>query len=273
MNLKSSIIVLVLLTLGILIYLSPEDSHKMPNTSVAIETGRMYSYHLLNGNKKGLIKLSIEPAKTKIESLNSKQISISEMINQLKEKQIPIGIGAPFFSDQKDEDMELVAFEKMDNFIVMTFAFKALDEIVEIPEKGKMLFSIAIRFYKPQDDLLSRKLVRKIANLPVINPVAGELGTTGKWVVFNYDYKYNLNDYYDWSIKEGKSYVQAQFQEVRKFEEQMKNPNFINEFMNEIEESANEDLEFLYNWGELALVEQTSRIDKFYKIKEIDSHK
>ena len=181
--------------LGILIYFSPEDSHKVPNTQIAIETGRAYSYYLLNGNKKELLKLSIEPAKTKIENSNYIQISISEIYDKLKEKQIPLGIGAPFFSDQKDEDMELVAFEKMDNFIVMTFAFKALDKIIEIPEKGKMLFSIAIRYYQPQDDFVSRKLIRKIANLPVINSVAGELGRTGKWVIFNYNYQYNLIDY------------------------------------------------------------------------------
>lgn len=165
--------------------------------------------------------MSIDPAKTKIENSNFRQISIMDMHDQIEKKEIHSETIAPLFTEHKDEDMELITLEKHESFIVMTFAYKSWDKIVEIPDKDKLFFSIGVRYYNPIDHRIAHRLVRKIANLPLLRNFTGRMGTTGRWVVFDYRYKYNLNDYLDRVLKEGENYSQKQLKESEEFMQQL----------------------------------------------------
>lgn len=257
-NTEIIIILIVLSAIGVFIYKSPDEAYRLKeNPQDAIETGRAYSYYLLNNNKEMLLIMSANPAKAKIENLN---VQSRVMYSQLEEKHIHIDIIAPLFAEQKDEDMELITLENLQSFIVMTFAYKNGDKIVEIPGKGKMLFSVAVRYYKSIDDRLVPKLVRKIANLPLLHNFTGRIGTTGRWVVFDYNYKYNLNDYFDWVLKEGENYSQKQLKESEEFLEQLSSKEF--------DESVDRGLDFLYEWGSMAVEKQIKRIERVYKVQQ-----
>lgn len=260
-NTKIISILIVLSAIGVFIYKSPDEAYWLKeNHQDAIKIGRTYTYYLLNGYKQGLLKMSIDPAKTKIEKSNFHQIAISEIHDQIEKKKIHIEITAPLFAEQRDEDMELIALEKLESFIVMTFAYKSWDKIVEIPDKGKMLFSIGVRYYNPIDKRIVPKLVRKIANLPLLRNFTGRIGTTGRWVVFDYNYKYNLNDYFDWVLKEGENYSQKQLIESEEFLQQLSSKEF--------DESVDRGLDFLYEWGSMAVEKQIKRIERLYKVQQ-----
>ena len=138
-NIKIITILIFLLIIGILIYKSPDEAYWLrENPQDAIKIGRTYAYYLLNSYKQGLLEMSIDPAKTKIENSNFRQIAMVDMHDQIEKKEIHIETTAPLFTEQKDEDMELITLEKLESFIVMTFAYKSWDKIVEIPDKGKL---------------------------------------------------------------------------------------------------------------------------------------
>lgn len=260
------LILIVFLVLGILIYRSPDEAYWLKeNPQNAIEIGRTYAYYLLKSNDKGLLKMSVDPAKAKIENSNFSQIAWIDMHNQLEKKKLPIKITAPLLTEHKDEDMELIALEKLESFIVITFAYKSWDEIVEIPDKGKMFFSVALRYYNPIDDRLVTKLVRKIANLPLLRNLTGRLGTTGRWVVFDYNYKYNLNDYFDWVLKEGENYTREQTKEYKEFIGDLESKESSEKFFKELEESSARSVDFLYEWGSTAVEDQIDQIERLYK--------
>jgi len=267
---KNILVAVVVVILVILIYKSPDEPYwRKENPINAIRVGRIYAYYLLNSYKQGLLRMSVNPAKAKIENSEFKEISRVEMDEQLEKKQIHISITAPIYTEQKDEEMILMAFERCASFVAMTFAYKGwLDEIVEIPEKGKMLFSVAVRYYIPADDRVAPKLVRKTANLPLLRNFTGRIGTTGRWVVFDYNYKYNLNDYFDWLLKEGESYSQQKLKESEEFADrqlEMDKESF-EKFCEELMESADNSLALLYHFGSVAMTAQMKRIDGMYKI-------
>jgi hypothetical protein len=267
---KIVIILIVILGIGILIYRSPDEAYWLKeNPQNAIEIGRAYAYYLLNSYKQGLLKMSVDPAKAKIENSNFRQIAMMDMYDQLEKKKMPVDITAPLITEQKDEDMELIALEKFESFIVMTFAYKSWDKIVQIPDKGKMLFSVAVRYHNPIDNRLVTKLVRKIANLPLLRNLTGRIGTTGRWVVFDYNYKYNLNDYFDWVLKEGENYDREQLKESEEFMRYLENKESFEKFSKkELEEFIARGLDFLYEWGSMAVEKQIDRIERFYKAQQ-----
>ena len=270
-HIKIIIILIVLLVIGILIYRSPDEAYWLrENPQDAIKIGCTYAYYLLNSYKEGLLEMSIAPARAKIENSNFRQITMVNMHEWwiLEKKKIHIEITAPLFTEQKDENMELITLEKLESFIVMTFAYKSWDKIVEIPNKGKMLFSIAVRYFNPIDNRIVPKLVRKIANLPLLRNFTGQLGTTGRWVVFDYNYKYNLNDYFDWVSKEGENYTRKQHKESEEFMQQFGSEESFEEFRKELDESLDKGLNFFYEWGSMAVEKQVERVERLYKAQE-----
>jgi hypothetical protein len=105
-NTKIISILIILSAVGVFIYKSPDEAYWLKeNHQDAIKIGRTYSYYLLNGYKQGLLKMSIDPAKTKIEKSNFHQIAISEIHDLIEKKKIHIEITAPLFAEQRDEDM------------------------------------------------------------------------------------------------------------------------------------------------------------------------
>jgi len=265
-NIKIIILAFLLIT-GIFIYKSPDEAYWLkPDTQKAIRIGRTYAYYLLSGHKKGLLEMSIEPAKTKIEESNFHEIAISEMTKQIEKKEyIDIEIIAPLLEERNDENMELIRLVKFESFIVMTFAYKSWNNIVEIPGKGKMFFSVGMRYHTPIDHQIETKIVRKIANLPLLRNFTGRMGTTGQWLVFAYSYKYSLNDYFDWVLKEGEYYSKRKNEEFEELQEPGKLKKHIDKILKELAGSQ-KSLDFLYAWGSIEVERQIENMESLYNI-------
>ena len=131
-----------------------------------------------------------------------------------------------------------------------------------------MLFSVGVRYYNSIDHQIAPKLVRKIANLLLIRNFTGRMGTTGRWVVFDYSYKYNLNHYFDWVLKEGENYSQKQLKESDEFMQQLNSEKSFEKFSKELDESVDRGLDFLYEWGSMAVEKQIERIERLYKVQQ-----
>jgi hypothetical protein len=190
----------------------------------------------------------------------------------MEEEKMPYNYVSPltpilFANKENEVDLELMLFERCEIFAVMTFAYKSLESIVEIPEKGKMLFSIATRYYNPEDTKLFGKLIRKIANLPLLNKILGRFGTTGKWVVFDYNYKYNLNDYLEWINGEGQDRI-AEWKKSNDLIIQLKNKHGWERFWKSTSERAGRGLAFLYEWGSIRVGRQIELIEELDKAKK-----
>ncbi len=110
-----TILLFIILGFGILIYNSPDEAwwYKKDNQD-AIKIGRRFAFSLLNSYKKGLLKISVEPAKSKILNSDFKCIPSVEMADRLKNKKIHISLTDPLFGEQGNQNIELIAFEQID---------------------------------------------------------------------------------------------------------------------------------------------------------------
>lgn len=271
MRKKFIVLIIIIVILGILIALSPDENYiyqENPQLCVeeAIKKARRFVYYYLWGLKGNLIKLSMEPALTKIRNTNFTSLTPTEWASRrqkLKDKKIHFDIYAPI-SEPKKNNIVLIALEKIEDFIVMTFVYQNGDLIVEIPKKGKMFFSIAVRQIEPLDDRLPSKILRKIANLPILNIFMREKGTQQRLVIIDYKYNYDLHDYYKWALIEGKKYSE----ELRKSAIEIKkltDMKYFKKLTEEIGRYSMIHLDFLYMWASKTLKDQPNRIEKAYK--------
>ena len=260
---KITIFLVFVVLLGILIYKSPDEAYWLEiDTKDAIEVARTFAFNLFYGDKQALLKMSIDPAQSKIENSNFPKPpdSYFEIFEENSPGTLLFDIDANLFKafyKPEKKDMELLKFEKLESFIVMTFGYKGFGgEIVEIPGAGRMLFAVGVRFYKPIDNRILPKLVRKVANLPLLRKFTGRMGTVGRWVVFDYKYTYNLRDYIDWVKEKGAEYTRKQVAEAPQ----------IN--LEEIEKEIERQLDFLYTWGSIAVENQINSMEKLYEFLE-----
>ena len=271
-------IIVIVLVLGFLIYRSPDNEYRLQeNTAEAIEIGRIYSFGLFaNAEQPGMrILWSIEPAPIKLKNYDFKQAQSLSSIFEHGEKNK--GRLYSLWSAEREE-MELVALERLGSTLVMTFAYMPFNEkkIAEIPGKGKILFAIAAHYFDPEEDKLffkyTDKLLRKIANLPILQEFTGYSKAKGIWKVFDFKYTYNRNDYYNWILKEGENYHIHDVQNANKeWEEWRKKP--IREFMEYVNRTAEEMVDFSYTWANQTMdsqIKNIQEIDKEYK-KVFDS--
>lgn len=271
-NTKIIGIIIILLVIGILIYQSPDEAYWLEiNAQDAIEIGRTYALDLFRGRKQALSNLSVDPAKTKIEKSNFRELAHSEINEKLRKKGLDIEtlsekkqlgiyeIVAPLFPENKD--MKLILFERRNNFIVMTFGYEYGDRIVGIPEKGKMLFSVGVRYYQPVDKRFVHRIFRKIVNIPLLRSFTGKMGTTGRWVLFDYKHKHNLTDYLNWVLKEGKDLSKKHNEKLVDFQAIIKNKESFLKWRREILDHADRGLNLNYKWGSMAVEEQIERIE------------
>lgn len=271
------------------IYKAPQENFIEASSQRAIWLGRDYALYLLYSDKQSLLENSVdEPAVDKIKKLPFNSISTSEMLEQLRAKgmdivgereerrrKIIMDIISPLMHDEQPRTMmELMMYEQHERIIVMTFAYTDNDSIspniIEIPHKGKMLFSVALRYYRPIDKRVIPKIIRKIANLPVLRSFTEQMGTTGRWVVFDYFYKYNLDDYFNWALKEGEAYIEKRLKDWDK-----ENIDFatmttdqLDKLTKECEISADKNIDFCYEWGSYEIEKQVANTEGLYKIQK-----
>ena len=266
----------IVIILGFLIYRSPDNEYRLQkDTEEAIEIGRSYAFGLFtNTYQPGMKTRSIEPAKTMLINYDFKQAQSLSSIFEHGEKNK--GRLYSLWSAEQEE-VELVALERSGSFIVMTFGYMpfAEKEIAEIPGKGKILFAIAARYYEPIEDRpffrYINRLMRKIANLPILRSLSGYSRAEGSWVVIDYRYTYNRNDYYNWILSEGENYYLTELDKVQKeWEEWRKRPR---EFMESIKRASDKSLNFSYDWANLTMelqIKNIQEMDKQYeKVSEI----
>lgn len=267
------------MVIGILIYQSPDEGYWLKeDPQDAIEIGRTYALYLFRGYRQKLLEVSVDPAKTKIEKSTFQELAFSEINDRLRKIRLDMdtlsekkqlgkyGIVAPLFPE--DEDMKPIIFERRNNFIVMTFGYEKYGKLVEIPEKGKMLFSVGVRYYQPVDNRFVHKIVRKIANIPWIRNFTGNMGTTGRWVLFDYKYKNNRNDYLNWVLKEGENLSKQHNKKVEasliKYKGMIKDKESYKKWKKAVDDRVNKNLNFAYEWGSMAVEEQIERIENLH---------
>jgi len=103
----------------------------------------------------------------------------------LKEKDIIFDMYVP---KNIDDDFKLVMLKDIDSRLVMTFGLQNSGKILEIPDKGHLLFTVAVGYFR----------------------------NSKKWEVKDYYYNYQLNDYFDYFEKKGVPYTEANDEENKK---------------------------------------------------------
>jgi hypothetical protein len=253
---------MVSLVLAFFIYRSSDESFWYDNypeeaTKAAISLGRDFAFNLLIGNRERLMELSFDPAKTMVAHAELRQVSLEEIRDLLKGKQIDDSLRFALWPDDSERSMELVAYQRTESFVVMTFAYKypVGGSIVEIPGKGKMLFSIAERLYHPFDDRLIPTIARRIGNLPWVQFIAGPMGTSARWVCFDFAYNFSLSDYFDWVLKEGENQAKALGRRRERFPD-----------ADQLNAGSDRGLTFLYDWGLQETKSQIERSERLYRL-------
>ena len=278
MSKKSKIIkiLIALLVVAIFIYQAPDESYWLENDPQdAIEIGKTYAQYLFRGCKRKLLDVSIDPAKTKIEKSNFEELSLYEIFEKLEKIHFdPTTISdnerfdkhrtvSPLYPE--DQDMKLTIFDRRNSFIVMTFAYEKNDKIVEIPENGKMLFAVGIRYSQPVDNRLFSKMLRKIANIYFVRNFTGKMGTTGRWVLFDYKFKYNRNDYLNWVLNKGENWIEKNRKRVDAsltlLKRDIKDKKSYERWRHEIDARVNKRLNLAYEWGSSLMEKQIERVE------------
>ena len=266
---RTTILAVIVLCVGILIYRSPNSTYELEGrTEEAIEMGRRDAFGLFTNSRFEVGSTSFEPANTKLENYDFTQAhSLPSMIQYVKEKHIivPFSILRP----ENPENMELVALERFENAIVMTFGYmdnmdSSYNTIVEIPGKGKILVTIAVVYLQPFVDKpfirYIDKFVRKIANLPVLEFFTGYVKAEGHWYLIDFKYTYNMNDYYSWILKEGEDYSDQAQVEMKEQMKYFKRP--IAEIKKSIDEQSEKSINLIYDWIDLRMELQIKDIEK-----------
>ncbi len=291
-----------ILLLSIMYYFASDDNNywlkDVPKSST--KTGRSYAYALFTGDENTLLSMSLDPAKEKISKLTAKSINILFSKKSDRERHDLLDKFPalyPILSEEiKPGNLELISWERLGSFAVMTFAYKdsnipLSNKPVEIPGKGKMLVTIVARHYQPADQRLLPIMIRKMSNI-FNNLYALESGTKGRWMVIDFKYNFSLNDYYEWVVKEGDTVAQQQAakryesharllrfieQREEKYVKQSKPPvkeqevfaESLIKSMSDYRQLALTNLNVLYSWGSIAGEHQYNRVEDTYRTFEI----
>lgn len=208
------VILLILVSLGGLrIYNAPEENEKFADDLEGVmEKGHRFSWLLFIGNKWLLNDFHlVEPALSKMTNASIDQVLRTEIVKKYEDQggKFRSGLLSVLFAEP--QDIVLVALERKEHYIVMTFALK---ESLFLPKRKKMLYSVAFRYYQPTSETLWKRTLRKTANAI---PLCSSLGTTGEWLIVNYGYTYNQSDYASWYLREGDAHVRKGMEETKYF--------------------------------------------------------
>ncbi len=195
------VVLMVLICIGILqVYNAPEENRKYQNDlQGVIKAGSRYSWLLFIGNKSWLLSEFdfTKNAKSKLQKEEIQQIYWKDILDKYE-------AGGGKYEDElrsmlfkKPEDIKLILLERREPYLALTYT---ITEGPIVPGKGRMLFSIAFRYYQPVNKSFFEKVLRKTANTV---PFCSSLGTTEKWLVVDYSFTYNLSDYALWYLREG----------------------------------------------------------------------
>jgi hypothetical protein len=277
------IIFVAVLVLSALIYFSPDESHRPEQLSEASEAARYVAYVLFLGRPDGLLRMSEEPAATKITALTTKlkgapfePFCPTCVYDQVKH--LGLDLTGPVLAEMGD--LQLVALDRLSSFVVMTFALRDISGgIVEIPGSKKILFAVALRYVMRWDDSFLGKVTRKIANLPILNaidPIARH-GTRGYWMLIDFRMNHRASEYYSWLVSHGEEEYkrrQAEWERLKKeVQEGLPDPEEYQRKAQTSLSATDRGLNFLYDWSEAIAEGQFRAIDRGYeKLKKAEQN-
>lgn len=246
---KAVVVVLIVLAcLGILqVYNAPEENSQYQNDlQGVIKAGNRYSWLLFIGNKSWLLREFdfTENTKSKLKKEEIQQIFRKDILDKYRAN------GGKYEGElrsmlfREPEDIELIVLERQQPYLAMTYTLK---EGPTIPGKGKMLCSVAFRYYQPANGSLLERVLRKTANAV---PFCSSLGTTGKWLVADYSYTYNQSDYAAWYLREGDAMSSQRREENKVLLNKLRKKEGVQEFMSEIEMDMAVSEEWASAWVE-----------------------
>lgn len=244
---KIVIVVLALLCFGsVYVYLSPADNHKYESDlEGVIKKGQWFGWLLFTGNKDWLIK-EFDFSKDAKEELKAADIRQEFQVGVLTKYEEQGGKYKPVLRSmlfKEPKDIELVALERVRRHHVgMTFT---LNESPNLPDKGRMLYSVVFRYYNPGNKSFWEEIMRKIANAV---PLFSSFGTPGKWIVVAYSYTYNQSDFARWWLREGDTFQAQEDKENEGFYERLKTQEGWRKLIADADEELTIDTLWAIDW-------------------------
>lgn len=231
----------------VVVYNSSDDSEYFFNVENALKSGKYYACAILKSDKKTLLKnlrYNDEYEKNKINkstfNTTSQDIFYDHYDTYIFEHFDEESIYDISSSDkEKYNRMQLLAIDVIgENIYVMTFGYKTRDmcKFLEIPNKGEMIFSVAMDYVAPHSGII-KEILRKVFNIPLLRVITKKYGTTGKWYLLDYEYTYNLNDYAEWICNNKKFESQTEHL-YKKVDEALKEANSASAYFNNFNEGS-----------------------------------
>ena len=225
------IVVMIVILYGLYHYdFFNQSGSTTPKLEDAIKLGREYSYAIFTNQPKiltrhsdSLYEISVGNAKEKIQKLTGDQnwrLEAKRLYDENKGSAerfkhiVILGVN--------EYNLELNALVRYGGYVDLQFVYHEFPVVIngheeyeectlcrsiEISDKGPMSYLITTRYELYTDDRIGAVILNKIFNFTPISFVYNLLlfipynNTRGHWVVSDYNYNYNLNDYYDWLSK------------------------------------------------------------------------
>lgn len=249
------VVLLVLTCLGILqVYNAPEENEKYKNDLYGvIVAGNRYSWLIFIGDKSLLLREFdfTENAKSKLNKEEIQQISRKGILDKYRAGGGKYEGALRSMLYKEPEDIELIVLERQRSYLAMTYT---LSDESTIPGKGKMLCSVAFRYYQPANGSFLERALRKTANAV---PFFSSLGTTGKWLVVDYSYTYNQSDFAKWYLLEGDSITSQRLEEGKVLINKLRKKEGVQEYMSKIRMN----MEVSEDWASAWVERQTEHAD------------
>lgn len=197
----------------------------------AIKLGQIYSYALLTNqlnittfDGRTLLEASSGNAKEKFHKLSIDASWMAKAANEFEKKGESRLTKAIHSKNSlvNQYDLELDGLVRNGSYVDLRFSYYefpisinekedcSLCSVIEIPGRNQMQYHIKSRYELYHDNRLGSVILDKVFNFSpiyfvstkIIYPILGinltYSNTRGHWVVHDFDYNYNLNDYYNW---------------------------------------------------------------------------
>lgn len=163
----------------------------------AIERGRTFSLYILNGEVAQLVPAAYSTAARKLK--DSPPASFHDVTRE-QFLSLPSSAISPLFAvfTPPDARMQLYKLNRREDDFVMTFAALRGYKDGYIGADGHpLVVSVAVRYVEAQPKGLLAEWRNRLTNFSWL-PNSVRTSVSGDWYLIDYEYSYNLRDYYGW---------------------------------------------------------------------------